>query len=253
MALTIDLAGQTVLITGGTKGVGRGIAERFDAAGATVVVCARNPAEESLPDGWHFLPCDLRDHEQINATVDAAFALRGRLDCVVNNAGGTSMGPAATAPPRSTERTLALNLLAPLYVSQAANRRMQSQATGGTIVNIGSVTALRPAPYSAAYGAAKAGLLNLTLTHAMEWAPKVRVNFIVAGMIRTEQSIVYYGDEDGIARVGATVPLGRLAHPGEIGDVAVFLASPLSSYVTGATIHVHGGGDWPPFLEAAKG
>jgi NAD(P)-dependent dehydrogenase (short-subunit alcohol dehydrogenase family) len=252
MALTIDLAGQTVLVTGGTKGVGRGIAQRFADAGATVVVCARNEPPEPLPIGWHFVAGDLRDAEQATAMVDAAHAVGGRLDCVVNNAGGTSMGPAATAPARVSERTIGLNLMAPLYVAQAANRHMQEQPGGGTIVNIGSVTALRPSLLSAAYGAAKAGLLNLTTTHAMEWAPKVRVNYIIAGMILTEQSVVYYGDDEGIARVGATVPLGRLAFPSEVGDVAVWLASPLSSYVTGASIHVHGGGDRPPFLDAAK-
>jgi NAD(P)-dependent dehydrogenase (short-subunit alcohol dehydrogenase family) len=253
MALTIDLVGQTVLVTGGTKGVGRGIAQRFHDAGAAVVVCARNAPAEPLPADWHFIAGDLRDPLQATAVVDAAHALTDRLDCVVNNAGGGSLGPAATTPARVSERTVGLNLLAPLYVAQAANRHMQDQPSGGTIVNIGSVTALRPAPHAAAYGAAKAGLLNLTLTHAMEWAPKVRVNFIVAGMILTEQSGTYYGDAEGIARVGATVPLGRLAQPSEIGDVAVWLASPLSSYVSGAVIHAHGGGERPPFLDAARG
>jgi NAD(P)-dependent dehydrogenase (short-subunit alcohol dehydrogenase family) len=87
----------------------------------------------------------------------------------------------------------------------------------------------------------------------LEWAPKVRVNAVTAGMIRTEQSHVFYGDEDGIARVGATVPLGRLAMPEEIGDVAVWLASPMASYVSGSNVLAHGGGERPPFLDAAAG
>lgn len=252
MAITIDFAGLTVLVTGGTKGAGRGIATRFADAGATVVVCARNEPTDPLPDGWRFLSADIRDAEQATAVVDSAHAIGGRLDCVVNNAGGTPMAPAATVAPRASERVIDLNLLAPLYIAQAANRHMQQQATGGTIVNIGSVTALRPSPLAAAYGAAKAGLLNLTMTHAMEWAPKVRVNFIACGMIRTELSHIYYGDDEGIERIGATVPLGRLAQPSEIGDVAVWLASPMSSYVTGATIYAHGGGDRPPFLEVRE-
>jgi NAD(P)-dependent dehydrogenase (short-subunit alcohol dehydrogenase family) len=252
VALTIDFAGQTVLVTGGTKGVGRGIASRFADAGATVVVCARNEPAEALPSGWHFLAADVRDADQATATVNAARDIGGRLDYVVNNAGGGPMGPSATVPARVSERVVGLNLLAPLFVAQAANRHMQEQAAGGAIVNIGSVTAIRPSPLSAAYGAAKAGLLNLTMSHAMEWAPKVRVNFIACGMILTEQSHVYYGDDAGIARVGATVPLGRLAQPGEIGDVAVWLASPLSSYVTGATVYAHGGGERPPFLDARE-
>jgi NAD(P)-dependent dehydrogenase (short-subunit alcohol dehydrogenase family) len=252
MALTIDFAGRTVLVTGGTKGVGRGIAARFADAGATVVVCARNEPTDVLPDRWHFLAADIRDAQAATEMVDAAHAIEGRLDFVVNNAGGGPMGPSATVAARTSERVVGLNLMAPLYVSQAANRHMQQQDSGGAIVNVGSVTALRPAPLAAAYGAAKAGLLNLTMSHAMEWAPKVRVNFIACGMILTEQSNIYYGDAAGIARVGATVPLGRLADTSEIGDVAVWLASPLSSYVTGATIYAHGGGERPPFLDAAQ-
>ena len=85
----------------------------------------------------------------------------------------------------------------------------------------------------------------------MEWAPKVRVNHVTAGMIRTELAHLYYGDEAGIAAVGATVPIGRLANPSEIGDVCLFLASPLAGYVTGADISAHGGGERPPFLDAS--
>jgi NAD(P)-dependent dehydrogenase (short-subunit alcohol dehydrogenase family) len=252
MAITIDLAGKVVLVTGGTKGVGRAIASRFADAGATIVVCARGAGDDPLPDGWHFVAADLRDAEQAGAAVDQALGVRGRLDVVINNAGGSPLANSSTAPPRFSERIVALNLLAPLYVAQRANHYMQQQDDGGSIVNIGSVVALRPAPEAAAYGAAKAGLLNLTMTLAQEWAPKVRVNYVVAGMIRTDKSEQYYGDEAGIARVGATVPLGRLAQPSEIGDVAVWLASDMAGYVTGATIAAHGGGDRPPFLDAAR-
>jgi NAD(P)-dependent dehydrogenase (short-subunit alcohol dehydrogenase family) len=253
MAIAIDLSGQVVLITGGTKGIGRGIGTRFHDAGATVVVCARGPADDPLPSGWHFLAADIRDPEQAGAMVDAAHAIAGRLDTVVNNAGGAPLVDSSTVNARFSERIIALNLLAPLYVSQRANHHMQQQDSGGSIVHIGSVTALRPAPQAAAYGAAKAGLLNLSATQALEWAPKVRSNYIVSGMVRTEKAGLYYGDEDGIARVGATVPLGRLADPSEIGDVAVWLSSPLASYVTGAVVHAHGGGEKTPFLDAAKG
>jgi NAD(P)-dependent dehydrogenase (short-subunit alcohol dehydrogenase family) len=113
------------------------------------------------------------------------------------------------------------------------------------------VSGTRPSPGTAAYGAAKAGLLNLTQTLAVEWAPKVRVNAVTAGMLRTEQAHLHYGDEEGIARVAATVPLGRLGEPREVGNVCLFLASPLASYVSGAHLLVHGGGERPAFLEAA--
>jgi NAD(P)-dependent dehydrogenase (short-subunit alcohol dehydrogenase family) len=130
---------------------------------------------------------------------------------------------------------------------------MQGQDGVGAIVNISSVSGHRASPGTAAYGAAKAGLDSLTQTLAVEWAPKVRVNSVVAGMVRTEQSHLHYGGADELAAVGRTVPLGRLAEPREIGAAVAFLASPLASYVSGATLLVHGGGEAPAFLAAAKG
>ena len=145
-----------------------------------------------------------------------------------------------------------MNLLAPLIVAQAANAVMQTQGDGGSIVMVSSVSGHRPSPGTAAYGAAKAGLDNLASTLAVEWAPKVRVNSVVAGMVRTEQSHLHYGDEDGIAAVARTVPLGRMARPEEIGHCVAFLASPLASYVSGSTLTAHGGGEAPAFLSAAN-
>ena len=119
-----------------------------------------------------------------------------------------------------------------------------------SIVNIGSVSGLRPSPGTAAYGAAKAGLINLTRTLAVEWAPKVRVNCVVAGMIATEAADDHYGGPEGLAAVAATVPLGRLGTPADVAGVCLFLASPLASYVSGAAVEAHGGGEWPAFLAA---
>jgi NAD(P)-dependent dehydrogenase (short-subunit alcohol dehydrogenase family) len=175
----------------------------------------------------------------------------GRLDVLVNNAGGAPYADAATASPRFSEKIIGLNLIAPLNFAQAANRVMQEQDDGGNIINIASVSATRPSPGTAAYGAAKAGLLNLTMSLGVEWAPKVRVNAAICGMIKTELAHLHYGDEESIKSVEATVPLGRLAYPEDIGDTCLYLASPLSSYVTGATITVHGGGEKPAFLEAS--
>ena len=155
---------------------------------------------------------------------------------LVNNAGGAPAADAATASPRFPEKIIALNLIAPLHFAQRANAVMQQQAEGGVIVSITSVSALRPSPGTAAYGAAKAGLISLTQSLAVEWAPKVRVVAVAAGMMRTEQSQLHYGDEAGMRRVGATVPLGRLAEPEDVGDACVFLASPLARYVSGATL-----------------
>ncbi len=248
MALTIDFTGQVALITGGTKGVGRGIAQRFADAGATVVVCARS-IPEGLPSDWIALAADLRDPDQATALVDDVVNRLGRIDILVNNAGGAPPSETATASPSFVNKIVALNLLSAMWCSQAANRHMQNQTTGGSIVNIGSVSGERPAPTVAAYGAAKAGLVNYTKTTGQEWLPKVRVNLVTVGMVRTELAHLHYGDEEGVRRTGARVPIGRLADPSEIGDVCVYLSSPLASYVSGATIEVHGGGDWPAFLD----
>ena len=247
----LDFRGRVVLVTGATTGVGRGVARRFRDRTATVVVCARNPPEEPLPDGIEFAVCDVRDPDAIQRLVDGVVAAHGRLDVAVNNAGGGPPAESATASPRFSEAIVRLNLLGPLYLCQAANRVMQEQEEGGSIINMGSLSALRPSPNTAAYAAAKAGLLSLTQTLAMEWAPRVRVNAVSPGAARTEKSHLFYGDEAGIARVGATVPMGRLAEPGDVGDACLFLASPLAAYVTGANLVLHGGGERPPYIEAA--
>ncbi len=256
MSEALEFEGRVVIVTGGTKGVGRGIATAFLAAGAGVVVCGRNAPEEPVTAVGReavFVAADVRDPEQAEALVGEAAERFGRLDVLVNNAGGAPWSDAATASPRFNEKIVALNLLAPLQCSQAANRVMQQQADGGAIVNIGSVSGTRPSPGTAAYGAAKAGLHNLTQTLAVEWAPRVRVNCVIGGLIRTEQAHLHYGDEEGVARVAATVPLGRLGTPADVGEACLFLASPRASYVSGALLTVHGGGELPAYLDAAGG
>lgn len=242
-----DFAGRAVLITGGTKGIGRVVAETFLAAGADVTVCARSAPDSEIESGGrraHFVSVDVRDADAVKAMVDAAHARMGRLDVLVNNAGGSPDADAATVSPRFVDKIVALNLLAPFYVAQAANAVMQQQDTGGAIVNIGSVSAHNPQPGTAAYSAAKAGLLMLTKALALEWAPKVRVNHITTGLIRTEAAASVYG-EDGGAAVTRTLPIGRMAVPSDIAGACLFLAGPLSAYVNGADIAVHGGGEYP--------
>ncbi|RIL05272.1 MAG: short chain dehydrogenase [Proteobacteria bacterium] len=253
--MSIDLSGRVAIVTGGAKGVGRGISERLLEAGAEVIVCGRSePASLPLGSGRHahFVAADVRDGESVDRVIAFATGRFGHLDVLVNNAGGSPAAPAATASPRFSEKIVALNLLAPLLLAQKANAVMQTQSDGGAIVNVGSVSALRASPGTAAYAAAKAGLLSLTQTLAVEWAPKVRVNAVAAGMIRTELAHLHYGDERAQARVAATVPLGRLGTPRDVGDVCAFLASPLASYVSGATLLMHGGGERPAFLGAVE-
>ena len=252
----IDLDGKVVLVTGGSRGIGRGIATRFLESGCEVVICGRNPPE-SLPAVGDrlasFVAGDVRDVEQIDKIVAAVVERHGRLDVLVNNAGGSPPADAATVSPRFSASIIQLNLIAPLWLAQRANAVMQRQDAGGTIINIASVSGVRPSPGTAAYGAAKAGLINLTQSLAVEWAPKVRVVAVTPGPVRTEQAALHYGDADSVARVESTIPLGRMADPREVGHVVAFLASDLASYVSGAVVACHGGGEPPVFLHAVKG
>ena len=252
---TSETGRRVVLVTGGAKGVGRGISERFLAAGYTVLVCGRQQPD-SLPQhqgrSAEFLATDVRDRAAVDALFAAIAERHGRLDVLVNNAGGSPFALADKASPRFHESIIALNLLAPLHLAQKANALMQAQDTGGVVVFIGSVSALRPSPGTAAYGAAKAAILNLTQSLAVEWAPKVRVVAVSPGLVRTEQSDLHYGDEAGLAAVAQTIPLGRLAEGGEIGEACVWLASPAAAYASGTNLLLHGGGERPAFLSAAS-
>ena len=169
-----------------------------------------------------------------------------------NNAGGSPEAQAATHSTRFFDKIIELNLSAAFYCAQAANARMQAQPEGGSIVNIASVSATRASPGTAAYGAAKAGLLNLTQSLAMEWGPKVRVNAIIAGLVATGNAEAHYGGPAGLARVGASLPARRMGEPADIADACVYLASSLAAYVSGAARAVHGGGERPSFLDLAQ-
>lgn len=248
-AINFGLAGRVVLVTGGVRGVGAGTSSVFAEQGATVITCARR-AVDGQP--YEFHRCDIRDEDSVKRLVGEIGERHGRLDMLVNNAGGSPYALAAEATHNFHRKIVELNVLAPLLVSQHANVLMQAQPNGGSIVNICSVSGRRPTPGTAAYGAAKAGLENLTTTLAVEWAPKVRVNAVVVGMVETERSELFYGDAESIARVAATVPLGRLARPADIGWAAAFLASDAASYISGATLEVHGGGEPPPYLGASS-
>lgn len=249
-----DLSGGAAIVTGGTKGIGATIARRLLAAGSEVVICGRTaPAEPILAVGRDggpdreavFVAADVRDPEQGAALVAAAVERFGRLDLLVNNAGGAPSADSATVSPRFIAKIVELNLLAPFYVAQQANAVMQRQESGGLIINIGSVAGRDPAPDTAAYAAAKAGLTMLTKALGMDFGPKVRVNQVTVGLVRTELSHLYYGDEAGQQRVARTVPLQRMATPEDIADACLLLAGPLASYVTGTDLLVDGGGEIP--------
>ncbi|OFB37585.1 short chain dehydrogenase [Mycolicibacterium sp. (ex Dasyatis americana)] len=244
-AINLGLTGKVVLVTGGVRGVGAGISGVFAGQGATVVTCARRPVE-GLP--YEFHSCDIRDDDSVKSLIESIVEQHGRLDVVVNNAGGSPYVLAADASAKFSTKIIELNLIGALSVATHANAVMQKQDSGGSIVNISSVSGHRPTPGTAAYGAAKAGIDNLTSTLAVEWAPKVRVNSVVVGMVETEQSELFYGDADSIAAISRNVPLGRLAKPADIGWATAFLSSAAASYISGASLEVHGGGEPPHYL-----
>lgn len=228
MTVTYDYAGRSVLVTGGTQGIGAGIARAFRDAGAEVTVCARKDPGP-LP-GLRFVRADVRVPEDVDRLVGGF----DRLDVVVNNAGGSPYAPVAGTSPRLHARVVELNLTAPLLVSQRAHPLLA--AVRGSVVMIGSVSGARPSPGTSAYGAAKAGLHHLARCLAAEWAPEVRVNSVVVGLVAG------WAAGEG-RRIEETVPAGRLATPGDVAAACLWLAAP--GYVTGAEVRVDGGGEIP--------
>jgi NAD(P)-dependent dehydrogenase (short-subunit alcohol dehydrogenase family) len=237
-----------VLITGGGRGLGRGLVDAFSKAGDRVIACGRHQPETFPAD---FVICDVRDPEQVAVMVTEVQQRYGRIDVLINNAGGTPYVAAAEMSPRLAERIVALNLLAPFYVGQRVNSVMQAQDEGGVIINVGSTVAIRPSVSVAPYVASKAGLVGLTRALALEWAPKVRVNVVSPGLLQTEMIDETYGSNVGA--VAATVPMGRFATMEDIGAACLAVAAPGMQYLTGSELIVDGGGEKPAWFLAAEG
>lgn len=250
-----DFSGQTVLVTGGAGHIGRAICEHFLRAGANVVACGRRePADPIATEGRgaQFICADVRDSaatERLVATVTEEF---GGLDILVNNAGGGPPVEAASASPSLTEKIVALNLVAPLVLAQQAHAALGQGARPGVVINVASVSGVRPSPGSAAYGAAKAGLVSATQSLAMEWGPDIRVNAIVVGLVHNEAGHEHYGGEAGFKKVADMLPLKRMAEPADIARSVLMLCSDDASYISGASLEVHGGGEVPVFLHLAN-
>jgi NAD(P)-dependent dehydrogenase (short-subunit alcohol dehydrogenase family) len=250
-----EFSDRTVIVTGGGRGIGRGITEAFAHEGADVVICGRSEPEkfeQDIADKVHFIALDIREPENAQKLVDFALAKTKRLDTLINNAGGGPPVVSANASPRLTESVIKLNLMAPIFLSQAAYNVMKDNLVKGSIINISSVSATRSSPGSVAYGAAKAGLLNVTTSLAMEWAPEVRVNAIIAGLVETEASGDHYGGKRGMEYLADALPMKRMGHPDDIAKACLFLANPENSYVSGASLEVFGGGEPPSFLKIAE-
>lgn len=246
---------KVVIVTGGAGNIGCAITQAYLDAGANVVICGRREPESPVSASGRtaiFVRADIRDPKQSQQVVDAALANFGRVDILINNAGGSPPLDAATASPEITQKVILLNLVAPLVLSQQAFQVMREQESGGNIINIASVSGARPSPGTTAYGAAKAGLLSATRSLAQEWGPAARVNAIVVGLVRHEGGVDHYGGEEGFQRIADMLPLKRMADPVDIANACLYLSSSQASYVSGASLELDGGGEVPVFLHLAK-
>ena len=251
----INFKNKSVVITGGTKGIGAEISKTFLRHDAKVFILARQKPKRAIQAKGNkaiYIECDIRNIDSLDAAVNKVKKVSKSINVLINNAGGAPLSKAISASNRFHEAVIDFNLTAPLNVSQRFAKIMIKQKTVSNIINISSVTATRPTPGSAAYGAAKGGLINLTKTLAVEWAPKIKVNSIIVGYIETENSIVHYGSKKEINNVAKTIPMKRMGRPLDIANACLFFASNLAEWVTGAALEVHGGGEKPNYLRVAK-
>lgn len=247
--------GKVVIVTGGAGHIGRAICAAFLDEGAHVVACGRQLPDQPIAGAEReavFYQADLRDPEASQALVDFTLAQFGQLDILVNNAGGSPPVASAHASPRLTEKIVSLNLVTPLVLAQQCYDALAGGGEPGCIVNIASVSGVRPSPGTTAYGAAKAGLLSSTRSLAMEWGPRVRVNAIVVGLVHNEAGIEHYGGAEGFQRVADMLPLKRMARPEDVANAALMLCGDRASYISGAALEVDGGGEVPVFLHLAE-
>ena len=245
-----DLSGRVAIVTGGNGGIGLGMAQGLAAAGAAVVIAARNRAKseaavaalESSGARSAFIPLDVADpascREMVSQTVDRF----GRLDILVNNAGMSIRKPPQDYEIAEWRAVLDTNLTGAFACAQAAYAPMK-QAGGGKIINIGSMMAIFGAAYAAAYSASKGGIVQLTRSLATAWAgDNIQVNAVLPGWIDTELTVAARQQVAGLhERILRRTPAGRWGVPEDLAGIAVFLAAPASDFVTGAAMPVDGG------------
>ncbi len=241
-----DFAGKVAIVTGGTRGIGFGIAEELVARGARVVITARKPEElaeatERLGGPTHALAArgsaDDADHQV--AAVEQAIAAFGRLDLLVNNAAINPLyGPVIDADLAAVRKTFEVNITACLAWTQLAYRSWMQQH-GGSVLNVASVGGIRVGAPIGIYNTSKAGLIHLTRVLASELAPDVRVNAIAPGLVKTDMARALWEEhEEAVAK---RIPMRRLGAPVDIAHMALFLASDAASWITGQTFAVDGG------------
>lgn len=240
----VRLDGRVAVVTGAGSGIGRGIAAGLAAFGASVAIWEQNPrtcAAAADEVGALGIPTDVRESTAVDEALAATTAELGPVSILVNNAGGTFSSPILETSENGWDALYRSNLRHVLLCTQRVARAMVAAGVGGSVISVTSIEGVRAAPGYAAYAAAKAGVINYTKTAALELAPHaIRVNALAPDITMTE-GIEALAPPDLEARVGHTVPMGRPGHVDEMAGAAVFLASDLSSYVTGQTIHVDGG------------
>ena len=236
------LVGCRAIVTGGASGIGEATCRRFVEEGATVAVLDIDEAGANAVAGsLGALPvvADVADAEAMAAAVTAAADALGGLTCLVNNAGTGNVMPLADYPDAEWDRLLDVNLRGTFHGLRASLPLLRD--AGGAVVNVASVSGLRPTRGEAPYAAAKAAVISLTRSAALEYAPEVRVNAVAPGFIDTPLTGFAVVDPAYADPIIAGTPLGRIGSADEVADVIVFLASPLARYVTGETVVVDGG------------
>jgi NAD(P)-dependent dehydrogenase (short-subunit alcohol dehydrogenase family) len=244
----IDLSGQVALVTGAARGIGRAVARALGEAGADLALAdieaeaLRQTAKELAASGRrvHAIEADVRDAVAVGRMVDGAVAALGRLDVLVNNAGGTFESPFLQVNERGFRTLLDLNLGSVWFATQAAAAWWIAEGVRGRVINVSSTEGLKACPGYAAYAAAKAGVLNLTKTLAVELGPYgIRVNAIAPDYTHLEAITGVEAPDE--AAIGARIPLGRYGEPADQAGAALFFASELSAWITGQTLVVDGG------------
>jgi NAD(P)-dependent dehydrogenase (short-subunit alcohol dehydrogenase family) len=238
-----DLEGRVAIITGAASGIGAATAHRFAAEGATVAIFDRD-AEGAIrvaaEVGGHAYALDVRDAGELTQVIDLVAQTLGRIDILVNNAGTGDLRPMHTVDDKLWHRLIDVNLTGTFNATRAAIPYML-ELGGGAIVNVASVSGLAATRNEAAYSAAKAGVISLTKSGALEYGPTVRVNGVAPGHVRTPMTAVWEQMPDAFEPIAEAIPLRRIGEPDEIAEVILFLASDRSSYITGQTLVVDGG------------
>jgi len=247
--MTQSFIGKTAVVTGAAAGIGRETALLLAARGARVIVSDINEAGGAATVGQieagggaaHFIRCDIGDEAQIEGLVAQTVALGGRLDVMVNNAGiGGKPAPLHEVTTAQWELIIRVDLTAVFWGQKYATLAMLADGKGGAIVNVASIAGIRAAPTLGAYGPAKAGVIQLSQTGALEVARAgIRINAVCPGW--TDTAIIDNMGPDARARVVRGIPLGRLGAPAEIAELIAFLASDAAAFITGVAYEIDGG------------